>query len=184
MGRLLILMLIAGGCAVGICWGQPQTSRSLDLCTVAANIQTYSGHEVRITAFFGVGRENVVLYDPKCQDGKPMVWVEFKPKVAGQMKTLRRIVEKRHSALVTVDGTMHGGEAVKVDPKLPDWLKDRFKGSSQTYGHLGSFDMMMEVEKVVEAKEADDGIRPKAAADELHHEMQHAVFADPPEKKL
>jgi len=86
MGRLLNLILTVSGCVVGICWGQTQSPGPVDLCTVAANIQTYSGHEVRITAFFGVGRENVVLYDPKCQDGKPMVWVEFKPKVAGQIE--------------------------------------------------------------------------------------------------
>lgn len=184
MGRLLNLTLMAGGCAVGICWGQTQSAEPVDLCTVAANIRTYSGREVRITAFFGVGRENVVLYDPKCQDGKPMVWVEFKPKVAGQMKTLRRILEKKHSALVTVEGTMHGGEPVKVNPKLPEWLKDRFKGSSQVYGHLGSFDMMIEVGKVIEARAVDDRTKPKAAADELRHEMQHAVIAEAPEKWL
>jgi hypothetical protein len=113
-----------------------------------------------------------------------MVWVEFKPKVAGQVKTLRRIVEKRHSALVTIEGTMRGGEPVKVDPKLPDWLKDRFQGSSQTYGHLGSFAMMIEVGKIIEAKDLDDGVKQKAAADELRHELQHAAVADVPEKKL
>lgn len=170
-------MLIGGCCTVGICWCQPAAG-PVDLCTLAANVQTYSGHEVRITAFFAAGRESAILYDPKCQDGKPLVWVEFKPKVEGQMKALRRIVEKRHSALVTIEGTMHGGEPVKVDPKLPDWLKDRFKGSSQTYGHLGSFAMMIEVGKVIEAKGADDGIKPKAAAEGLHHEMRHALVEE------
>ena len=154
MRRLLVAALLVG-CS-GFCIAQDQGM--LDLCTVAANLKAYSGREVRITAFFAVGRESVVLYDPKCQDGKPMVWVEFKPKVGGEINTLRRILEKRHSAFVTVEGTMHGGEPVKVDPKLPDWLKDRFKGSSQTYGHLGSFDMMIEIGKVVAAKDAGDGL--------------------------
>lgn len=146
---------------------------------MAESIQEYNGRQIRIAAFFAVGRESVALYDPRCQDGKPMVWVEFKPKVAGQMKALRRIVEKKRSGLVTVQGTMHGGGPVKLDPKLPDWLKDRFKGSSQTYGHFGSFDMMIEIEKVIDAKAADDGIKPKAADEELHHEMQHADAAVP-----
>jgi hypothetical protein len=181
MGRLLNLILIVSGLFVAICRGQTQSGGPVDLCTVAVNIQTYSGHEVRITAFFAVGRESVILYDPKCQDGKPLVWVEFKPKVAGQMKTLRQIVEKKNTALVTVEGTIHGGEPVKLDPKLPDWLRDRFKGSSQTYGHLGSFNMMIQVGKVIEAKAADDGVEPKAAAEELRHEMQHAAVS---EKKL
>jgi hypothetical protein len=77
--------------------------------------------------------------------------------------TFAGIPKKTRSALVTVEGTMYGGGPVKVDPKLPDWLKERFKGSSQTYGHLGSFDMMIEVEKVIDASAADDGIKPKAA---------------------
>lgn len=183
MRRLLIITLIGGCCTVGICSGQA-VAESVDLCTLAANVQTYSGHEVRVTAFFAAGRESAVLYDPKCQEGKPLVWVEFKPKVEGQMKTLRRIVEKRNSALVTIEGTMHGGEPVKVDPKLPDWLKDRFKGSSQTYGHLGSFDMMIEIGKVIEAKDVDDRVKPKAAADELRHELRHATVADVAENKL
>jgi hypothetical protein len=160
MHRSLMMTLMLG-CFVAIGVGQDQPSGTLDLCSMAANLKTYSGHEVRVTAFFAVGRENVVLYDPKCQDGKPMVWVEFKPKVAGQMKELRQIVDKKHSALVTVEGTMHGGEPVKVDPKLPDWLKERFKGSSQTYGHLGSFDMMIEIGKVVEAKDVNDSLKPE-----------------------
>jgi|ERR1017187_5857663 hypothetical protein len=169
MQRSVVVALLVG-CS-GVCVAQDQPPGTLDLCSVAANLKTYSGHEVRITAFFAVGRESVVLYDPKCQDGKPMVWVEFKPKVAGQMKALRRILEKRHSALVTVEGTMHGGEPVKVDPKLPDWLKDRFKESSQTYGHLGSFDMMIEIEKVVQAKDA--GERPVVGSTP-QHEAEHA----------
>lgn len=99
------------------------------------------------------------------------------------MKALRRIVERKRSALVIVQGTMHGGEPVKVDPKLPDWLKDRFKGSSQTYGHLGSFDMMIEIGRVIDAKAADDGIKPKAAVEELHHEVRHVEVAGAPEKR-
>lgn len=75
------------------------------------------------------------------------------------MKALRRIVTKKRYALVTFEGTMRGGKPVKVDPKLPDWLKDRFNGSSQRYGHLGSFEMMIEVAKVVSAQDQDDGCR-------------------------
>jgi len=159
MQRSLIVALLVG-CS-GFCIAQDQSPGTLDLCALAANLKGYSGRDALITAFFAVGRENVVLYDPKCQDGKLMVWVEFQPNVAGQMKALRRIVEKGHLALVTVEGTMHAGEPVKVDPKLPDWLKDRFKGSSQTYGHLGSFDMMIKVRKVVQAKDAGGQNRPR-----------------------
>jgi hypothetical protein len=60
---------------------------------------------------------------------------------------------------------------MKVDPKLPDWLKDRFKGSYRRYGHLGSFEMMIEVVKVVSAQNQDDGCRfePEKSAFECNY---------------
>lgn len=186
MRRLLILGVIGGGCAAGISWGQSQPAGSVDLCTVAANIRTYNGQPVRVTAFLGAGAEQDVLYDPKCRNGEALVYVSFKPKVTGQMKALRRIVKKKRYALVTVEGVMHGPEPVKVDPKLPDWLKDRFKDAPKRYGHLDSLEMMIEVEKVITARDVDDGVTPKAEvphADELRHEMQHADIAEAPEKK-
>jgi hypothetical protein len=161
--RQLLILAVMGGCAVGLCLGQNRPPGTVDLCAVAANIRTYNGQQVRVTAFLGAGAEQDVLYDPKCQDGKPLVYVSFKPKVSGQMKALRRIVAKKGYALVTVEGTMRGPEPVKIDPKLPDWLKDRFKGSSKRYGHLDSLEMMIEVGKVVQAKDVDDGLVPKAA---------------------
>jgi len=177
-------MLTGGACAVGICWCQPKPSGPVDLCTVAANIQTYNGQQVRVTAFLGVGAEQDVLYDPKCQNGEPLVYVSFKPKVTGQMKALRRIVLKKRYALVTLEGTMRGPEPVRADPKLPDWLKDRFKGATKRYGHLDSLEMMMEVGKVVEARDVDDGTGSKASADQQRHELQHAPVADASEKRL
>jgi hypothetical protein len=66
---------------------------------------------------------------------------------------------------------MRGGEPLKIDPKLPDWLKDRFKGSSQRYGHLNTFEMMIEVVKVVSAQNQDDGCRfePEKSAVECNY---------------
>jgi hypothetical protein len=160
--RQTLIAALMLGCVAGACVAQGAAPSTLDFCGVEENTKTYSGHEVRITARFAVGRESVVLYDPKCHGGQALVGVEFKPKVAGQMKTLRQIVEKKHSALVTVEGTVHGGEPLNVDPKLPDWLKDRFRGSSKTYGHLGSFDKMIEISRVVSAKDVDAGVVPKA----------------------
>ena len=132
--RQLLIFAVMGGGAVGISLGQSQPSGTVDLCTVAANIRTYNGQQVRVTAFLGAGAEQDVLYDPKCQDGKRLVYVSFKSKVPAQMKALRRVVEKKRYALVTVEGTMHGPEPVKVDPKLPDWLKDRFKDAPKATG--------------------------------------------------
>ena len=155
--RLPAVVVVISSFSIGVCFGQDQPSRAVGLCTLTENIKAHNGQRVRVTAFFGAGAEQDVLYDPKCQDGNPLVYVSFKPKVTGQMKALRRIVEKKRYALVTVEGTMRGPEPVRVDPKLPDWLKDRFKGSTQRYGHLGSLEMMIEVKKIVSAKDADDG---------------------------
>lgn len=157
MRRLLTLVMLVAEGSVGICHGQQLSP--VDLCTVATNIHSYNGQQVRVTAFLGAGAEQDVLYDPKCRNGEPLVYVSFKPKVAGEMKALRRIVRKRRYALVTVEGTIHGAESMKVDPKLPNWLKDRFKDAPKRYGHLGSLEMMIEVGRVVDAKDVDDGIR-------------------------
>lgn len=181
MRQLPIVMLIAGGGAVGICWGQPQTVGPLDLCTVAANIGTYNRQQVRVTAFLSAGGEQDVLYDPKCRSGEPLVYVSFNPRVTEQQtKALRRIVKKKRYALVTIEGTMHGPEPVQVDPKLPDWLKDRFKDAPKRYGHLDSMEIMIEVGRVVAAKEVNDDLRSKVAVHpiELEHERHHAVVAD------
>jgi hypothetical protein len=105
-----------------------------------------------------------VLYDPKCQDGKPLVYVSFQPKALGQVKALRRIVQKKGYALVTLEGTMRGPEPIKVDPNLPVWLKDRFKNSAKRYGHLNSLEMMIEVTRIIEARDVDDGMKSSAAA--------------------
>ena len=56
---------------------------------------------------------------------------------------------------------MRGPEPVKIDPKLPDWLKDRFEGAPKRYGHLDSLEMMIEVGKIVAAKDVDDGLTRK-----------------------
>jgi hypothetical protein len=154
--RQLLILALMGECVIGVC-GQSSTLETVELCTVASNIKAYNGQQARVKAFLGAGAEGAVLYDPKCQDGKPLVYVSFKPKATGQMKALRRIVAKKHYAFVTIEGTMRGPEPVKIDPNLPDWLKDRFKDSYQRYGHLNSFEMMIEVVRVVSAQSQDDG---------------------------
>ena len=159
--RLPAVAIVPNSLSVGVCLGQP--TRAVDLCTLAENIKTFNGQRVRVTGFFGAGAEQDVLYDPKCQDGNALVYVSFKPKVTGQMKALRRIAKKKRIALVTIEGTMRGPEPVRIDPNLPDWLKDRFNASTQRYGHLGSLEMMIEVETVVAANDPDYGLR-KAAS--------------------
>jgi hypothetical protein len=162
LGAMSRLIAIVGGCcALGLCFGQEQPAAGpVDLCTVANNIRAYNRQKVRITAVL-IG--NAVLYDPKCQQEEFRVSVSFDPKVKGKIKQMDKILKKRRYALVTVDGTMHGGELVDIDPSLPDWLKDRFKNSKKKYGHLGSFDLMIEIGSVVDAKDVVVEL-PKAAS--------------------
>jgi hypothetical protein len=129
----------------------------MDLCTVAAKPLEYHTRTVRVAAFMGRGAEAIALYDPKCRDGEPLVSVELKSNTKGEIGQLRTILAKKRYAFVTVEGTVHGPEPVEVDPKLPDWVKERFKGSVKHYGHGDAFDMMIEVENVIQAKDVDDG---------------------------
>jgi hypothetical protein len=159
MRHLVLIALVLGGCST-ICLGQNRASAAVDLCTVAANIRTYNGQQTRVTAFIGAGLEQDFLYDPKCDEGRPLVYVSLRPNITGKMAALRRILKRKRYALVTVEGIIHGPEPLKIDPKLPDWMKERFKDSTRRYGHLDSFDMMIEVVKIVQVKDVDDGIKP------------------------
>src|SRR5215831_8720787 len=150
------LLAIVVGCTLGtLCVCQSQNIRSLNLCTVASNIQMFSGHDIQLAGFLGVGREQAVLYDPKCQNGKPLMYVQFARETTGDIKGLQRILRRKPYAAVIVEGTVRGGAPIKVDPHLPDWLKDRLKDSTDRFGHPGSFDIMIEVERVVSAKDID-----------------------------
>jgi hypothetical protein len=153
-------MAIVVGCTLVVCLGQSPDGNVLNLCTVAANIRVFNGHYIKLTGFLGVGKEQAVFYDPKCQNGKPLMYVEFKRNAEGEVKALRRILEKKHYAAVIVEGTVLGGEPIKVDPHLPDWLKDSSKDSPERFSHLNSFDMMIEIDRVVSAKDVDDGLKP------------------------
>jgi hypothetical protein len=144
--------VLAGACS------SQNTPATLDLCSVISNIGAYNRQRVRLSAFLGAGSEQDVLYDPKCQGGKPLVYVSMNPKISGDIKALRHVVGKKRYAWVVLEGVMRGPEPVKIDPKLPDWLKDRFKNSSQRYGHLDSFEMMIEVDRVVQVRDVDDGM--------------------------
>jgi len=150
---------VLGGCST-IRAGQAQASGAVDLCALAANIRTYNGQQILVTAFIGAGLEQDFLYDPKCQAGRPLVYVSLKPNITGKMTVLRRILKKKRYALVTVEGIARGPVPLNIDPKLPDWMKERFKDSTKRYGHLDSFDMMIEVAKIIEANDVDDGMKP------------------------
>src|SRR5262245_59720738 len=133
VGPVQLLVIVVFVCSGFGC--SKQKERGMDRCTLDASIQTYHRKVVRVTAFIGSGPEQEALYDPTCRDGRPLVSITLKSDVMGAVDELRSIVDRKRYAYVTVEGTVYGPEPVEVDPKLPDWVKDRLKGSTKRYGH-------------------------------------------------
>jgi hypothetical protein len=78
--------------------GNNKPPPTLDLCTLDSKIQIYKGQRIRLSAFISEGPESSVLYDPKCQEGEPLVHFELEPNVKGKIELLRKIVKKRRYA--------------------------------------------------------------------------------------
>ena len=132
-----------------------QSSRKppqVDLCTLTTHWQEFSGKVVRVKALFQEGAEQSVLSDPGCP-GEPPVAALSAARVEGKKKRLRQILGKHRRAEVVLEGTFRGPELAHVDPKLPEAMKEKLKGTTQRYGHLGSFDMMIEITRIIEANE-------------------------------
>jgi len=134
---------------------------TIDLCTLDENIQTYKEQRVRVSAFISESYESAVLYDPKCQDGKPLVHFVLKTKVGGKIKLLKKTVEERGYAFTTVEGIVRGPEPIQIAPQLADKVKELYKGNIPVscYGHLNAYKMEIEIDKVLEVKAIDDGLR-------------------------
>jgi hypothetical protein len=64
-------------------------------------------------------------------------------------RKLDRSIKKDRRAWVVVEGTFYGPELAEIDPKLPQWMQDRLKGTMTRYGHLNSCSTMIEVSRIV-----------------------------------
>lgn len=160
MKRYLALMTIAltlsligghGGTAA------KQNTRVLSLCELVGNWKNYNRHKVRVRAIYEVGAEQTWLYDPACKNGEALTDVSFRQRVNGAAKRLDQIVAKDRRAWVILEGVFYGPEPFEnIDPKLPTLIKERLEKSHKRYGHMGSFDTMIEVTRVVKAGQATD----------------------------
>ncbi len=103
--------------------------KTVGFCELMNNAKLHSREVIRVRAIFAQGAEQSILYDPKCGNGKPAAAVEFGPRCKGVTKKLDRLVTKNRRAWVVVEGTFYGPEPAKIDPKLPDWLKQKLEGS-------------------------------------------------------
>lgn len=133
--------------------GQPKV---LTVCELVASWKNYNRQKVLVRAIFAVGAEQSVVYDPACKDES--IATEFREDVKGRYKKLDHIVSKNRlnkRAWVVFEGVFFGPEPFSEDElsPLPPHIREHFAKGHRRYGHMGAFDSMIEVSKVVEAKE-------------------------------
>ena len=149
--KVFVALLFAASAALA--GSHAKEPQPLDLCTLIANWQQFSGKTLRVTALFREGAEQSVLSDPACGK-RDLVAVSPRAHVAGKVGRLRRILRRNRQAEVVLEGVFRGPELAPIDPKLPEFIKEKLKGSRLRYGHLGSFDMELELTKVIGVRDA------------------------------
>jgi hypothetical protein len=89
-----------------------------------------------------------------CRNGEALTHVSFRQHVEGDAKRLDRIVAKDRQAWVILEGVFYGPEPYRnVDPQLPSSIRERLINSPRRYGHMDSFETMIEVTRVIKATE-------------------------------
>jgi hypothetical protein len=162
IASVLTLALCAGLGALGGS-DKPDQHKVLSLCELVENWKEYNRQKVRVRAIYAVGAEQEVLYDPACEHGKDLTYVEFRDDVKGPYKKLDRLVSKdrrNRRAWVIFEGVFHGPEPYtdsEID-RTPPSLRERFKRGHRRYGHMDAFDSMIDVTRVIEASEVADDV--------------------------
>ena len=128
--------------------GLSAASDALNQCDVVRAAANYSRQTLRIRGILVSGAEQVVLYDPNCVRDLGDTYVSVLPRLK-KSKKLDRLIKKDRRAWVIVEGTFYGPELAEIDPKLPQWMQDRLKGTMKRYGHLNSCSTMIEVSRIV-----------------------------------
>jgi len=132
-------------------------SATLNLCVVVGSAGDYSRKLVRLRGILAVGAEQTVLYDPECTKGIGDAEVAVTPKFK-RTRRLDGLLKKDRRAWVVVEGTFYGPELAQIDPHLPQWMKDKLKGTMTRYGHLGSYSTMIEVTNIISAEVVPPGM--------------------------
>ena len=149
----LVLALCSGSVALDHV-DKPSGTRALTVCDLVANWKEYNRQTVQVRALFRTGPEEDWLEDPSC--GDEATWVDFRKDIRGSYKKLNGIISKDKRAWVVFEGAFHGPEPFEeseIDPGLPPRIREWLEKSHRRYGHLGAFDSMIEVTRVVEASE-------------------------------
>jgi hypothetical protein len=130
-----------------------QTQAVLSLCEIADHWQQHHLQTEKILGTLTVGFESSVLRDSTCPDYR--VWVHFpttiEPPVIGDTKKLSRLLRNRDHVTVILEGVFHGpAPPTNVDPRLPATIRDALERSPQRYGHLGAYDYMLTLKKILD----------------------------------
>ena len=76
----------------------------------------------------------------------------------GTPRTLDRFLKSDRRALVEFEGVFYGPEPLRVDPKLPEFIKEKFKGAKGRYGHMDAFETMLEVTAIKQVTEVPSSV--------------------------
>jgi hypothetical protein len=104
------------------------------LCSVTDGVKQGTHHTATVSAILVSGRENSFLYDPQCENGKPMTWVDFQLKTKANKSRLHRVLRKSGRALVELDGEIWGPRL--ADPHSPETVRQL---SPTGWGHLNGY---------------------------------------------
>lgn len=151
MTRTRFVWIAAAALVSNACSGLYAETATLNLCAVVRGPAEHHRKLVRLRAILAVGAEQAVLYDPECAkkigDAEVAVTPKFK-----RNRHLDGLLKKNRRAWVVVEGTFYGPELAQIDPKLPQWMKDKLEGTMTRYGHLNSYATMIEITKIVSAE--------------------------------
>jgi hypothetical protein len=158
----LFVLLVAGSlfqsgkiCEEAIAKPGPQDT---SVCQLVDNWKHYNRQKVRVHGTYVVGREQAWIEDPSCEGEEYLTAVSFASGSQANTKRLDQILKKDRRARVVFEGIFYGPEPFdSIDPRLPTPLRDALKKSHKMYGHMNSFDSMIEVTKVVKASEVEAG---------------------------
>ncbi len=148
----VFLVALSVGCHTRLVEAQ-QDLPVLSLCNVIDNWKTYHGQRVRLHAILSVGPEMTWLHDPACRNGEGLTDVKIRDDAVGAVKKLDGLLNKEGKAWVVLEGVFHGPEVLTdIDPRIPPGIREKLEKSTRRYGHMGAFQSMIDVTRVVEAK--------------------------------
>lgn len=111
-----------------------QADEAVPLCPLATGVAAGTHARAVVLAIFVSGAEASFLYDPRCEQGAPLTWVEFGPHVRNNKRKLERILKKSGRAIVELEGEIWGPRV--PDRRLPEGIRQI---APTGWGHLSAY---------------------------------------------